>query len=284
MSRDAQTNQDQATYWNEQGGARWVALERDLDAQLEPYGSAVASILGLASGDRVLDVGCGAGATSLMLAMRVRPGQVLGVDISAPLLERARQRAEGIENLRFEDADAQTFTFAAGSHDVVFSRFGVMFFADPLAAFRNLHGALRSGGKVGFVCWRPMSENPSFALPLQAALPFLPEAPAPPEPGAPGPFAFADDARIREILDGAGFRDIAITPNDMEMVIGGRSDLESAVELVVQIGPLGRALSTLPEATRTRAREAVREAFSAHHTPNGVRLPSATWIVTARKE
>ena len=115
-------NADQATYWNEQGGPRWVAMESALDAQLEPFGVAVATKLGLAAGERVLDVGCGGGATSLMLAERVRPGQVVGVDISAPLLARARQRAAGIANLRFEDADAQSFAFPAGSYDAIFSR------------------------------------------------------------------------------------------------------------------------------------------------------------------
>src|SRR5258707_15309719 len=172
-----QPNRDQASYWNEEGGLRWVAMQRDLDAQPEPFGLVVMSKLGLACGERVLDVGCGAGATSLMLAERVRPGPVVGIDISGPLLDRARQRGAGIENLRFELADAQTFAFTGALYDTVFSRFGVMFFADPIEAFANLRKALRTGGKLGFVCWRAMSDNPSFVLPLQAALPFLPELP-----------------------------------------------------------------------------------------------------------
>ena len=175
---DTPTNREQATFWNEQAGRRWVAMQRDLDAQLEPFGIAVASKLGLVSGERVLDVGCGAGATSLMLAERVRPGPVVGIDISAPLLERARQRGEGIENLRFENADAQTFAFTAGSYDAVFSRFGVMFFADPIEAFRNLRTAMRTGGKLGFVCWRPMSDNPSFVVAPPSCTPILARAPA----------------------------------------------------------------------------------------------------------
>src|SRR5258708_11737410 len=128
--KDIQPNRDQATYWNEQAGPRWVAMGRDLDAQLEPFGVVVANKLGLVSGERVLDVGCGAGATSLMLAERVRPGQVVGIDISGALLARARERAAGIDNLRFEEADAQTFPFPGASYDLLFSRFWVMFFAD----------------------------------------------------------------------------------------------------------------------------------------------------------
>jgi SAM-dependent methyltransferase len=282
MTETDEPNRAQTAYWNEQAGPRWVALQRDLDAELEVFGLAAADALGLAPGDRVLDVGCGAGATTLMLAARVRPGHVLGVDVSRPLLARARERAESADNVRFEQADAQTLAFAKASYDAVFSRFGVMFFADPVAAFRNLRAALRADGRLSFACWRAADENPSFTLPLQAALPFLPEPPAPPEPGAPGPFAFADRARIEAILDGAGYVDVAVTPYDTELVLAGHSDLERAVDLSLQLGPLSRALLQHTEATRALARSAVREAFLPHHGPAGVTLPAATWIVTAR--
>ena len=281
---DAQPNRDQASYWDEQAGPRWVAMQRDLDVQLEPFGIAVASKLGLVSGERVLDVGCGAGATSLMLAERVRPGQVVGIDLSGPLIARARQRGEAIENLRFEHADAQTFAFSGAAYDTVFSRFGLMFFADPIAAFRNLYTALRMGGQLGFVCWRAMRDNPSFVLPLEAALPFLPEPPRLPEPGAPGAFALADGHRIRGILECAGYGEIEITPHDTELVFAGRSDLEGAVDLALQIGPLSRASSMLAETALARVRAAVRDAFVPYHGPSGVTLPAATWIVTARRD
>jgi thioredoxin reductase/SAM-dependent methyltransferase len=280
---DSQPNRDQASYWNEQAGPRWVAMQRDLDAQLEPFGLAAARALAVVSGHRVLDVGCGAGATSVMLAERARPGQVVGIDISGPLLARARQRAEAIENLRFEQADAQTFAFSGAAYDAVFSRFGVMFFADPIAAFRNLRTALRPEGRLGFVCWRALRDNPSFVVPLAAALPYLPEAPPAPEPGAPGPFAFADEDRVRAILDRAGYADIDIAPHDTDLVLAGGGDLEAAVDLAMQIGPLARAASALAEATRARVRDAVRDAFVPHHKPSGVTLPAATWIVTARR-
>jgi SAM-dependent methyltransferase len=277
-----QPNETQSRYWNEQGGPSWVAMQRDLDAELEPFGVALLGKLGLSAGERVLDVGCGAGATSLMLAERARPGQVVGIDISAPLLARARERAAAVENLRFEQADAQTFAFAAGSFDTIFSRFGVMFFADPIAAFTNLRAALKAGGRLGFVCWRASSENPSFSLPLEAALPFLPEPPESPQPEAPGAFAFAERARTARILELAGYRDVDITAHDTELVFAGRRDLEGAVDLALRIGPLSRASTTLSEAAQEQVRAAVRDAFLPHHGPMGVMLPAATWLVTAR--
>jgi hypothetical protein len=158
-----------------------------------------------------------------------------------------------------------------------------MFFADPIAAFRNMGAALRAGGRCGFVCWRAMSENPAFYLPLAAALPFLPEAPPAPVLGAPGPFAFDDRDRTQSLLAAAGFDDIEIAPHDAELVFGGRADIEGAVDLALQIGPLGRALAGLDESVRARARAAVRDALAPHHGPAGVTMPSATWIVTARK-
>jgi SAM-dependent methyltransferase len=282
-THDMRPNRDQEALWNEQSGHRWVAMQRELDAQLEPFGIAVASRLGLVSGERVLDVGCGAGATSLMLAERVRPGEVVGIDISAPLLARARQRGEGIDNLRFEHADAQTFAFSGATYDALFSRFGVMFFANPIEAFSNLRTALRTGGRLGFVCWRAMRDNPSFVLPLEAALPFLPEPPPPPEPGAPGPFAFAEENHIRRILEHAGYGDIVIAPHDTDIVFAGRSDIEGAVDMAMQVGPLSRALSTLAESTHAPVRAAVRDVLVRYHKPSGVTLPAATWIVTAHR-
>lgn len=274
-------NQEQATIWNEQAGPKWVAMQRDLDAELEPLGVAAADALRLSSGARVLDIGCGAGATTLMLAERVKPGSVLGVDISSPLLARAKERAAGLANVSFELGDAQTFSFEPASFDALFSRFGVMFFADPVAAFGNMRRALRPGGKLAFVCWRSVKENPTFSLPMEAALSLLPEVPAPTPAGAPGPFAFADEARVKDILKSAGYTDVAVTPHDASLVYAGRPDLEGAVDLALQIGPLSRAIAPLPESDRGPIREAVRAAFSRHHGPKGVVLGAATWIVTA---
>jgi len=280
---DMDPDRDHATNWNEQAGLRWVALQQDLDVQLEPLGVALADRLELVSGERVLDIGCGAGATSLMLAERVRPGHVVGLDISGALLARARERAAGIDNLRFEEGDAQTFPFPGASYDLLFSRFGVMFFDDPASAFRNLATALRPKGKLGFVCWRAMRENPAFMVPLEAAAPFLPEPPEPPEPGAPGPFAFADGDWLRRLLTNAGYADIDIAAHDSEFVLGGLRDLEGTVEMTLQVGPLGRAAYALDPAALERIRVAVRAALLPYHRPSGVTLRAATWIVTARR-
>lgn len=271
-------NAAQATYWNEQAGPTWVEFQTPLDRQLEPLGRRVMSELALA-GARVLDVGCGAGATSLALADAVGPqGSVLGVDVSQPLLDAARRRAEGRPNLRFEQADAQTFAFEPGAFDAVFSRFGVMFFADPVAAFSNLRKALKPGGRLAFVCWQAPSENPIMVLPMQAALPLVATPPSPPEPGAPGPFAFADAERVRSILGAAGFEDVAVTPHNEKIGGGG---LQDALGVALKVGPLGALLRENPD-QRDAVVSAVRDALAAHEGPDGVKLDSATWIVTAR--
>lgn len=279
---DPHSNNEQAMWWNDEAGHRWVKMNRELDAELEPLGVAVMDRLELTPGARVVDVGCGAGATSIALAAKVRPGDVLGIDISGPLLSHARSRASAIANLRFEQADAQTHAFEPKAFDVVFSRFGVMFFADPVAAFRNLRTALRDNGQLGFICWRDMGENPSFMLPLQAALPLLPAPPTFPEPGAPGPFAFADRSRIHDILQRAGYANISIAAHDSEIVFAGCADIDGAVELAMQVGPLSRALGGIDDSTRADVRAAVRDAFGPYHGPLGVKLSAATWIVVAQ--
>jgi ubiquinone/menaquinone biosynthesis C-methylase UbiE len=271
------TNAAQVIYWNDAAGPTWADLQTPLDRQLEPLGRRVMAELDL-DGRRVLDVGCGAGATSLALAEAVGPqGAVVGADISRPLLDVARRRAEGHPNLRFEEADAQTAAFDPGAFDVVFSRFGVMFFSDPEAAFANLRRALTPGGQLGFVCWRPPVENPVFVLPMQSVQHFV-QPPPPAEPGAPGPFAFADPERVRAILAAAGFADIQIAPHDEKI---GSGDLDTALGLALRVGPLGTVLRENPD-QRDAVIATVREALAKHVGPDGLKLDSATWIVTAR--
>lgn len=275
-------NADQAAYWNDQAGPTWAALQEIMDWQLAPLSRAVVEVLEPRDGEHVLDIGCGAGATSLELAWRIEPeGSVLGVDVSQPLLNLARTRADkaGYAQVKFVRADAQTYRFEAGAFDVAFSRFGVMFFADPVAAFGNIRRALRPGGRIAFVCWRAAAENPLMTLPMQAAGHLLDAPPTPPaDPHAPGPFAFADGARLRRILEDAGFSEVALDPHSA--MIGSRT-LDDALTAALQIGPLGRMLKGVPE-KRDAALAAVRDALAAHEGPNGVLLPSATWIVTAR--
>jgi len=224
-------NAEQIRFWNEQAGPQWVAGADRLDALLSHLGEIAMERARLPAGARVLDVGCGCGDTSLTLARRVGPaGRVLGIDISGVMLERARERAHAaaVSHVAFTQADAQTHTFPRAEFDAVFSRFGVMFFADPTAAFANLGGALRAGGQVTFVCWRPLAENPWILVPLMAAAAHV-TLPPPPAPGTPGPFSLGDADRVRDILQQAGFVEVVCESLDSAMTFSatGRSLLRT---------------------------------------------------------
>lgn len=272
-------NQDQVAYWNSQVGDTWASRQEALDRQLEPLGEAAVEALAPKPGERIVDIGCGAGQTTLALAARVGPGgAVLGVDISTQLLDVARQRPRDTATTRFLEADAQTHAFAPGAYDAVFSRFGVMFFNDPAAAFANIREALKPGGRLAFVCWRPLKENGWMTIPLSAGLKHIDAQPQMPDPLAPGPFAFADPERVCGILGGAGFTDVTLTPRDF--MVGG-NPLDEAVDLALRVGPLSRLLAEHPEA-RTAVTATLRETLAAHEGPDGVRMPGAVWIVTAR--
>jgi SAM-dependent methyltransferase len=274
-------NAEMIRYWNETVGPRWIEMEAQLDAQIAPLGLAAMARALPQAGERALDVGCGCGQTSLQLADRVGPsGGVLGIDVSAPMLARAKARAAGVSQVRFLNGDAQTHAFDE-RFDLVFSRFGVMFFADPPAAFANLHRALRPGGRVTFVCWQAIDRNPWMLIPLRSLVGIV-ELPAPPPPGAPGPFAFADPERVKTILAAGGFRDAALEPLAGELAIGAGGDLEHAVSFALQMGPAGAALREVNEDTRRRAADAVRKALAPLVTPRGVVAAYSAWIATAR--
>jgi SAM-dependent methyltransferase len=276
-------NAQQIEYWNEQAGPKWVTLQALIDEQLAPLGRRAMERAAIVPGERILDVGCGCGQTTLELARRTgRGGAVTGIDISAVMLDRARALArDAEENLRFEQADAQTHAFPAAAYDLLFSRFGVMFFADPPAAFANLCRALRPGGRVAFVCWRALPENPWMAVPLAAALQHIPP-PSMLAPDAPGPFAFADPERVRGILMHAGFGGATLEPLDETVTIGGGGDLERTVQFLLQMGPTAAAVREAGPETAAVVAGAVRDALRPYHGPDGVRMASASWIVTAR--
>ena len=277
-------NADQIRYWNE-SGAKWVALHDAIDLQIRPLGLRAMDRAALHAGDRALDVGCGCGATTIELARRVAPGgSVTGIDISAVMLDEARRRAAAIgAAAQFMLADAQTYAFAPASVDVVFSRFGVMFFVNPTAAFANLRRALRPEGRLAFVCWRSLPENPWMFVPLGAALQVVPPPLPTPAPDAPGPFAFADPNRVRGILDGAGYRDVQLDAVDDELIVGGGAGLDETVAFMLQMGPTGILLRAANDPSlEARVAAAVREALVPYVTPAGVRMRSASWIVTAR--
>ena len=279
-------NAEQIRYWNEQRARSWVEQQELIDAQLAPLGRRAMERAAVALGERVLDVGCGCGQTTLDLGRRVGPsGSVLGADVSSPMLAQARAaaRAAGVTNVRFEEADAQTHAFAPRAFDVLFSRFGVMFFADPAAAFANLATALRPGGRLAFVCWRTLPENPWMAVPLMAAFQHIPPPPIP-GPNDPGPFAFADRTRVDGILTSGGFTDVAFDPLDEELVIGGGAELAQAVAFILQLGPTAAALREAGPEKAVEVAAAVGEALRPYFTPGaGVRMMAAAWVVSARR-
>ncbi len=276
---DAADNRAQREYWNSAAGLTWAKWQRSLDRQIAPLGREAMRLLDPRPGERILDIGCGCGQTSLELAQRVAPdGAVVAADLSQPMLAVARARLRDSPGLplEFRELDAQTGSFGGNAFDAAFSRFGVMFFGDPVAAFANIRHALRPAARLAFVCWRPLAENLWMRVPLEAARHLLPPL-APPEPDAPGPFAFADAERVRRILAAAGYDGIQIDAFDAG--IGG-ADLEDSVTLACRIGPLGAALREHPEALDAVS-GAVREALAPYVTEAGVQLPGAVWIVRA---
>lgn len=272
-------NTAQIEYWNDRPGETWAALQTLLDRQIAPLGAAAMAALDPRAGEAILDIGCGCGDTTLALALAVGPeGRVLGADISRPMLAVANQRIAAAELAQADaiDADAQAEDFGAGQWDALYSRFGVMFFADPPAAFANLAKALKPGGRLAFVCWRPLKENPWMTAPLGAVLKHVPP-PEPTDPHAPGPFAFSDPERVRGILAGAGFTDITLTPHDE--AIGG-NPLEDALVVARKVGPAARLIAENPD-QRDAILASLREVLAANDGPDGVWFDSATWIVTA---
>jgi len=234
----------------------------------------------------VLDVGCGAGTSSFALAALVgAEGRVLGVDISATLIERARALAPPEATARFQVADASSAELPEGAFDLLYSRFGVMFFDDPERAFAHMRRALRPGGRLAFVCWRGAGENGWVRLPMGAIKGLVPAA-APPPSEASGPFSFGDQGRVTRILTTAGFTDIAIAPLNASVPFGeGQTRdaaLDDAVQLAIDAGPLARVLADQPPDTRARAAAAVRAAFARLPVERSVMTDGAAWIVTAR--
>lgn len=274
------SNAAQIADWNAAVGRTWTQFQEQLERQLDPLGREALRALAPMPGEHILDIGCGCGATTLDLAVRVgRAGSVVGVDVSVPMLEVARRRSRPADAGRAEflQLDAQHDALGSAAFDAAFSRFGVMFFSDPVAAFRNILTSLKHGGRLVFVCWRRLEDNPWVRVPLEAARPFLADA-APADPTAPGPFAFAAASRVRSILIDAGFASVAATPFDS--LIGG-ADLEQTLKLALRVGPLGAALREHPE-LEPLVTGPVREALRNYLTAAGVRMPCATWIISAR--
>jgi SAM-dependent methyltransferase len=273
-------NQAQIDYWNGPTGKRWALHNSETDRNLAEAADAALKLAAAQPGERVLDIGCGAGLTSLLLAEAVGTGgHVMGVDVSQPMLALARSRAQGA-NLDFIEADAALYPFQP-EHDLIFSRFGVMFFVDPVAAFANIRKGAARDGRLAFVCWRAVQENEWVTLPYEAAKSLLPEQ-KPVHPHAPGPYAFADADRVRNILADAGFSGIGIEKFDGTMDLGSDPQLAS-FQITQLMGPTARALRDADDATRTRVQSAVAEALAQFQAgAPTIRLGIACWLASAK--
>jgi SAM-dependent methyltransferase len=279
--------------WKDRAGRAWVALVEQTDAQLDPLGRLAMERLALGGGDRVIDVGCGCGQTLLQLAAAVGPsGRVLGADVSEVMVADARERVAraGVTNVALICDDVQTHAFEPRGHDAVFSRFGVMFFSQPRAAFENLRAAVKPSGRLSFVCWQALDLNAWARIPLRAAQAEAPSAALPPflsQPGddagePPGPFSFANPDRVRDLLTGAGFRDLAIEPLALPLQVGGAQTLDQATSYLMQIGPAARLISDLDPQLRPTLQAAISRAVAPFAGPRGVWMDAALFVVTAR--
>jgi SAM-dependent methyltransferase len=275
-------NSDQIAEWNGALGERWAELQQDLDQMTRPFGDAALEAAKIRPGEQAIDVGCGCGDTSFAIARAVgAKGSVLGLDISRPMLEVAerRKKAERLGNVSFREADASLAVLPKGQ-DLIFSRFGVMFFHAPVLAFAHLRGALKKGGRIAFCCWRHPRDNPWAMTPLMAARAALKVTPPPSDPHAPGPFAFADADRLRGILADAGFRSVSAMPFDSPVWIGPNPS--EAARMALRFGPVGRFIREHGEHHLPMVQEGIETALKPLAAADGtVRLPGAVWVAVA---
>lgn len=283
---ETKANADQIEYWNEVSGPKWVNLQEDLDAQLGPLQDGLLKIANAQTGEVVIDIGCGCGASTLALGEAVgADGNVTGLDISAPMLRHARVRAQsaGLDQVSFVEGDAQVYDFKEGSVDLVTSRFGIMFFEDFSTAFKNFHRALKPGGRIAFMCWRAPQENPWMTIPLAAASEFIEMPPPPEDPQAPGPFALADEGFVVPMMEGCGFNNVDMTRLDKKLRLGRGNEVDDAYEFNLKVGPLASALADQTEETVEKVKQAIFSELANHHGPDGVMLSFAPWLVTGDK-
>jgi SAM-dependent methyltransferase len=280
-----QPNAGMAEFWNGNGGKNWVSRETRLESSLKIFGQQAIDAGNISPGQRILDIGFGCGDTTIELAQKVGPkGQVHGVDISVAMVETAEKKAseKGVANVSFECADAQIKTFLVDNYDLVFSRFGVMFFDDPIGAFKNIYASLKPGGRLAFICWAPRDQNAWVGLPLQVVAKHL-SLPSPPAIDEPGPFSLSEEPRVSGILGAAGFADIAVELFQTPFVLGG--DVDEALSFLMQLAPSGSAINNAEADEPTRARIALDMAklLESHESEKGVSMSAAALLVTATK-
>ena len=280
MSDTSFANRDQAAHWNDLAGRTWAELHEVIDRVLAPCVPLITAELDPIEGGKVLDVGCGAGVLTTAAAKLAGPaGDAVGVDISAPLIEAAASRAErdGVTNAAFLQADAQSHLFDPQTFDAIVSRFGVMFFEDPVAAFRNLRTAARPGAKLACIAWRGPAENDFMTAGRRAAEEFIPDFPAP-TPDGPGQFGFADGDRVRAILDASGWQDVAIRATDVPC----RFPQRDLVTYITRMGPLGPVFHAMTDAEKAGITPKIEAAFDSFVHGDEVRFTAACWTITAR--
>ena len=278
-------NEQQNEFWSGSGGEYWVVNQQQMDTMLQPLGEQALARLDLGNVRHLLDIGCGTGSTTLDIAARLSDGaRVTGADLSVPMTDYARSRLEpaGLTNADFMTCDLQIDQLEADVFDAAFSRFGVMFFDQPVTGFSNIRTAMKSGAPLAFVCWQPPSENLWHSLAVATAKQFI-EMPAPPERRAPGPFAFAETDYVTGILTDAGFGDIIIEPHTQSVELFSGQDVRSAAENFARINPIISAFVT--EAGEDKAEpliDGLAQALAPYHKDGALHFPSATWLVSAR--
>ncbi len=279
-------NGDQEEFWGKsEMGARWLTFEDQLDTLFKPVLELVLKRSGLSQGMRILDIGCGTGASALAAAQLVgAEGAVRGIDISEQFLERARQRASnaGLGNLSFQYADAQTTELSRGDIDAMISRFGVMFFADPTVAFANMARALKPGAQMTFAAWGGLSDNPWFKTPHIAATARLGQPPKV-DRNAPGPLAFHDKDRVAGLMTDAGLVDVQVST--VSLVLNGPLSVEDAALLCTRVGPAARVIAHFngtEEDVRAIVDTVVLQ-FEEYLTSGGTRVPAAINLLQARR-
>lgn len=281
----SEINKGQKDFWSGKGGDVWVERQNAMDTMLNPLGHAAMNKLNLKDGENVLDLGCGCGHTTLDIAKKILPnGKVTGLDISVPMLKRAKESAikESLNNVSFNCVDVQTDDIGEDIYSSAFSRFGVMFFEDSVAAFKNINKSLRLGASLSFVCWQSSSLNPWQSLFIQEIKKFL-DLPSPP-PRSPGPFAFMESDYVISILEESNFQDIEIEGHKEEVTMFPGRNLPEAIKDYISINPVvTQMLKDSPEELKNKIINSAEEAFSPYFSDKGLVFPSATWLVSAKK-
>ena len=274
-------NQEQREFWSAIKGDLWVTLQPRIDTMLAAFGDKALDALNPRSGERILEIGCGTGTTTLALGARVgASGEILAADLSRPMLNKAIERANvsAEHPITFVEADAQVHSFPTATFDAVYSRFGVMFFDDPIAAFRNIRKAVRPGGRMAYVCWADRKANPWIRIPAGAAKTCL-DLPAPPPDDAPGQFSMENEDRVQQILHDAGWSDIGLECFTVEGSIG--SNAADAARFITKMGPMSEPFALADSDTQNKTLQVIEEALTPYSNDSGVTLGFSTWIVSA---